>query len=82
MTDLQKEREYFSGDRYATENGAVIEEISETYAVCSLSLEQRHTNVPGNVMGGAVFMLADFAFAAASNFVKKPRYPQPAPLPF
>lgn len=71
MSDLNNARAYFSGDRFATENGAVIEEIGEGYAICSLPLERRHTNALGNVMGGAVFMLADFAFAVASNFGKK-----------
>lgn len=71
MTDLEKAKEYFSGDRFATENGCIIEEIGENYAICSLSLEKRHTNALGNVMGGAVFMLADFAFAVAANLGKK-----------
>ena len=71
MTDLEKAREYFSGDRFATENGAVIEELGDGYAICSLHLEDRHKNALGNVMGGAVFMLADFAFAVAANFGKK-----------
>lgn len=72
MTRLEEARAYFSQDRFATENGAVIAEIGETYAVCTLALQRRHRNALGNVMGGAVFMLGDFAFAVASNFGKRP----------
>lgn len=72
MTDLEKARDYFSGDRFATENGCIIEELGDDYACCSLPLAPHHKNAMGNIMGGAVFMLADFAFAVASNFGKKP----------
>ena len=71
MNDLEAARDYFSRDRFATENGAVIREVGDTYAVCSLPLTDRHRNAMGNVMGGAVFMLGDFAFAVASNFRKR-----------
>lgn len=37
MTDLEKAREFFKDDRYATEaTGIVIEEVEEHYAKCSL----------------------------------------------
>ena len=72
MTKLDEARAYFKNDRFATENGAVIEEIGDDYAVCSLTLTDRHKNAMGGVMGGAVFMLGDFAFAVASNFGKRP----------
>lgn len=72
MTSLDQARAYFKGDRFATENGAVIDEVTDTYAVCSLTLNDRHRNAMGNVMGGVLFMLGDFAFAVASNFGKHP----------
>lgn len=68
MTKLEEARAFFAGDRFATENGAVIAEIGEHYAICSMELTPHHLNAAGRVMGGAVFMLADFAFAVASNF--------------
>ncbi len=37
-----------------------------------MDLTDRHKNALGNVMGGALFTIADFAFAVASNFGKKP----------
>lgn len=68
MTKLEEARAFFAGDRFATENGAVIDEIGEHYAICSMKITPHHLNAAGRVMGGAVFMLADFAFAVASNF--------------
>ncbi len=68
MTNLEEARAFFAGDRFATENGAVIDEIGKNYAVCSMKITPHHLNAAGRVMGGAVFMLADFAFAVASNF--------------
>lgn len=68
MTKLEEARAFFAGDRFATENGAVIDEIGEHYAICSMEITPHHLNAAGRVMGGAVFLLADFAFAVASNF--------------
>ena len=68
MNDLEKVREFFSKDRYATETGAVIEEIGDHYAKVSLILNEHHKNAVGGVMGGVYFTLADFAFAVASNW--------------
>ena len=62
--------ELFQNDRFATENGAVIEEVDDHYAKCSLMLEDRHRNAMGAVMGGVYFTLADFALAVASNWQK------------
>jgi acyl-CoA thioesterase len=71
MKKLEEAQAYFQGDRFATENGAKILELGEDYAICEMQLEDRHRNALGAVMGGAVFTLADFAFAVASNFGKK-----------
>ncbi len=60
--------ELFGKDRFATDNGAVIEEVDDHYAKCSLRLTARHRNAMGAVMGGVYFTLADFAFAVASNW--------------
>lgn len=67
---LEEVRKIFEGDRFATENGAVIEEIGDHSAVCSLVITDSHRNAMGAVMGGAYFMLADFAFAVAANWEK------------
>ena len=69
-TTLEEVRKIFQGDRFATENGAVIEEIGDHSATCSLVLTDSHRNAMGAVMGGTYFMLADFAFAVAANWEK------------
>ena len=67
---LEEVRKIFEGDRFATENGAVIEEIGHHSATCSLMITDSHRNAMGTVMGGTYFMLADFAFAVAANWEK------------
>ena len=67
---LEDVRSIFEADRFATENGAVIEEIGDHSATCSLMITDSHRNAMGAVMGGAYFMLADFAFAVAANWQK------------
>jgi len=67
---LEEVRKIFEGDRFATENGAVIEEIGDHSATCSLVITPSHRNAMGAVMGGTYFMLADFAFAVAANWEK------------
>ncbi len=65
---LEEVRKIFEGDRFATENGAVIDEIGDRTATCSLVITDSHRNAIGAVMGGTYFMLADFAFAVAANW--------------
>lgn len=67
---LKEVRKIFEADRFATENGAVIEEIGDHSATCSLVITDSHRNAMGAVMGGTYFMLADFAFAVAANWEK------------
>ena len=67
---LEEVRKLFEGDRFATENGAVIDEIGDHSASCSLRITDSHRNAMGAVMGGTYFMLADFAFAVAANWEK------------
>lgn len=69
MTDLEKAREFFSKDIYAAETtGISLDEVGDCYAKCSLKWDKRHVNATGHVMGGAIFTLADFTFAVATNF--------------
>jgi len=68
MSELEKVRKFFRGDVFATlSTGAVIEEIGDKWARCSLALDSRHRNAANQVMGGAIFTLADFTFAVAAN---------------
>ena len=72
MGTIEEARKEFSKDLYATElSGAVIDEIGENYAKCSMALTPKHKNAYGGIMGGAIYTLADFAFAVASNYRKE-----------
>lgn len=68
--ELEQIRELFKNDRFATEAGAVIDEVGEHYAKVSLTISEHHKNAAGGVMGGVYFTLADFAFAVAANWQK------------
>ena len=63
----EEAREYFKKDRFATENGMLLDEIGNGRAAVSMTLGPRHRNANGGVMGGVIFTLADLAFAAACN---------------
>ena len=67
-TTLETVRNRFRNDCFATQNGAVIDEVGPHYAKCSLTLDAHHRNAMGAVMGGVSFTLADFTFAVASNW--------------
>lgn len=71
MTELERAREFFKKDCYATEaTGIIIEAVGENYAKCSLKLDERHLNAVGHPMGGVMYTLADFVFAVSTNFDK------------
>ena len=68
MPNLDEIKERFKNDRFATDTtGAVIVSAESGRAMCSLALRRDHLNSNEAVMGGAIFTLADFAFAVASN---------------
>ncbi|MFH0921501.1 MAG: hotdog fold thioesterase [Fibrobacterota bacterium] len=54
-------------DRFAKANGITLVEIKPGYARAVLKAEERHLNGVDTVQGGALFTLADLAFAAAAN---------------
>lgn len=68
MRDVEEVRRFFEGDRYAVDvTGIKIEAVDDCYSRCSLTLDERHRGAHGQVMGGVIFTLADFAFAVATN---------------
>lgn len=68
MPTLEQIRATFSADRFATQAaGCEIRLAEPGHAVCAMTLESRHRNAAGTPQGGAVFTLADFAFAVAVN---------------
>ncbi len=68
MPTLEEIKSRFSNDRFATEAaGAKIIEAAPGRAVCVMPVQPGLLNANGVPMGGALFTLADFAFAVAAN---------------
>lgn len=68
---LDNARKTFGHDKFATEvTGIEITDVSQYYARCELTIDDRHRNAMGAVMGGVIFTLADFCFAVAANSEK------------
>lgn len=64
---IEEARENFKNDKFATNAGATLDELEEDYCICSMEITDNHKNAYGGVMGGAIFTLADYAFAILSN---------------
>ena len=73
---LEEAKAFFRQDRFATENGMQLDELTEEKAVCSMEVGENHRNGLGGVMGGAIFTLADFASAALTNHLHSPTVAQ------
>lgn len=69
---IDEAREFFKGDKFATNIGVKLDELEEDSCVCSLELCDDFKNAYGAVMGGAIFTLGDFAFAVLSNQLHRP----------
>lgn len=65
--DTHTAREHFARDRFAALTGIEIVEAGKGYCQARLILDDRHLNAANVVQGGAIFTLADLAFAVASN---------------
>lgn len=65
--DTKTARIFFANDRYAALTGVDIIEAGKGYCRTSLEIEDKHLNAANVVQGGAIFTLADLAFAIASN---------------
>ncbi|MCM1986677.1 MULTISPECIES: PaaI family thioesterase [Methanococcoides] len=64
---MEKIKEFFKMDKFAEYIDVKLLEVSEGYAKAKMDIHEHHLNGVGIVQGGAIFTLADFAFAAASN---------------
>lgn len=58
---------YFDGDAVAAHMGMRIVEIAPGHAVIEMPVDGRHVNGMGIAHGAALFALADFCHAVASN---------------
>ena len=64
---MENIKQFFTGDRYAKLSGIELLSVSPGLAVAQMKIQPHHMNAVGSVQGGAIFTLADLAFAAASN---------------
>ena len=68
MENIEETRNFFSNDKFATEvTGITIDEVHDGFSRCSLEITEKHLGAHGQIMGGVIFTLADFAFAVATN---------------
>lgn len=66
--ELNQLKDKFIHDLFVSDGlAAVIDEAHYGYARVSMTIQPRHCNALGIPMGGAIFTLADFAFAVAAN---------------
>ena len=56
-----------NNDRFASSIGIELVKMEPGYAVVKMDILDKHFNGVDMIQGGAIFTLADFAFAAAAN---------------
>jgi acyl-CoA thioesterase len=64
---MENIKRFFKKDNFAESSGIELMEVSPGYAKARMKIEKKHLNALRTVQGGALFTLADLAFAAASN---------------
>ena len=60
-------KRFFKKDKFAERANIKLLSVAPGQARAKMTLHPHHLNGYGTVQGGAIFTLADFAFAAASN---------------
>jgi len=60
-------QDFLKGDSFALFAGIELLEVKKGYAKARLEIKPMHLNGGGVCQGGAIFTLADLAFAAATN---------------
>ena len=60
-------QEFLQGDKFALLAGVELLETASGYAKARMEIKPEHLNGGGVCQGGAIFTLADLAFAAATN---------------
>ena len=64
---MEKYKEFFKADQFAAHAGVELLEVKPSYARARMLVTKEHLNAGGVCQGGALFTLADLAFAAAAN---------------
>lgn len=67
MADLEKVKAFFEKDVFAMNMGIEIVKADGEESVCTLEITPALYNAGNTVQGGAIFTLADLAFAVAAN---------------
>lgn len=81
--DIIEAEKIFSRDKFATDQTEIkIQKITEETVQCGLTIQDKHRNAMGGVMGGVFFTLADFVFAIATNYKKVPTVSTSAQINF
>ncbi|KPA15406.1 thioesterase, partial [Candidatus Magnetomorum sp. HK-1] len=65
--DISDWKQRLKNDQFARHNGIEMIDVSTGYAHVKMDIKPFHLNGVGIVHGGAIFTLADFAFAIAAN---------------
>ncbi len=67
--DSSKQIEVMMKDKFICELiGIKLEETGKGFARAGLEIRENHLNGVGIVQGGVIYSIADYAFAAASNY--------------
>jgi acyl-CoA thioesterase len=64
---IKKLEQILKNDRFAKHNEIRLVSIGIGEAIAEMTVSENHLNGVNIIQGGALFTLADFAFAAASN---------------
>lgn len=65
---MEQLKQFFSAnDLFARHNGIELLVVDKGRATVQMKIKPYHFNAAGTVHGGAIFTLADYAFAVASN---------------
>ncbi len=64
---MEKIKKFFLRDRFAKHNGITLTRVAKGSAEAEMEIGDYHLNGVNITHGGAVFTLADLAFAVASN---------------
>jgi acyl-CoA thioesterase len=68
MKTVDEIKEFFEKDKFAKNCNIEIVRATDGEAECVMAVTDVHKNAVGGVQGGAIFTLADYTFAIASNF--------------
>ncbi|MBQ8592985.1 MAG: PaaI family thioesterase [Bacteroidaceae bacterium] len=64
---MKEIKDFLKNDRFAANAGVELIEVHEKYAKAQMRVTAEHLNAGGVCQGGALFTLADLAYAAVAN---------------